>query len=171
MVLVTRRLSGGQGVCVLWSMRTIYPLPITTLAFGETRAKIFCCAGRANALFGCPISAMVASSSHVASTIQPLRTGKSASIPQNLMQTSERFCAEPSNTPCLWLVRRRFLTTNRMRESKASHLRSLARQKHLAFRTSIFFLHFARMTPINGKWGGTTALIQEVRAIPRWRVL
>lgn len=36
------------------------PVPITILVFGETRAKIFCCAGRANALFDCPISAMVA---------------------------------------------------------------------------------------------------------------
>ena len=97
--------------------------------------------------------------------------GKCASILWNLARTSERFCAELGDTKCLWLVRRRLLTTNKMRESKTSRLRLLARQKHLAFRTSIFFLHYARMTPINGKWRGTTALIQEVRVTPRWRVL
>lgn len=73
--------------------------------------------------------------------------------------------------PCLWLVHRRFLTTNRMRESKASRLRLLARQKHLESHTLISFLRFARMTSIDGKLKGTTALIREVGAIPRWRVL
>ena len=84
-------------------------------------------------------------------TIRSLRMGRCASISRNLARTSERFCAEPSNTPCLWLGHRRLLTTNRMRESKASRLRLLARQKRSAFRSIDLFLRFAWMTSINGK--------------------
>ena len=85
---------------------------------------------------------------------------------------SERFCAEPSNThPCLWLVRRRLLMMNKMRESKTSRLPFLTRHKRLESRTLTSFLRFARMTPIDEKCCKTTALIREVRAIPRWRVL
>ena len=42
------------------------------------------------------------SPSHVASMIRPSRMEKFASISRNPARTSERFCAEPSNTPCLW---------------------------------------------------------------------
>ena len=160
-------------LCSLWPMRAIYLLPITTLVFGETRAKIFCCAGRVNAALRLPgfCDGRIVLSCGVNDTA--IENGRVRVNSRGILRrTSERFCTEPSNTPCLWLVHRRSLTTNKMRESKAFRLRLLARQKRLAFHTSIFFLALCSDDAYKREVAEERRLlIQEVRVIPRWRVL
>ena len=154
MVPGTRRLSGGPGVCV--SMANASDIPVTYYNLGIRRNTSKDILLRWESECGSSIARFLRwphSLSHVASTIRVIENGKvRVEFCGILRECPSDSARSYGDTKCLWLVRRRLLTTNRMRESKAFRLRLLARQKRLAFRTSIFFLHSARMTLINGKW-------------------